>query len=85
MIKIKKKSKIATLICKTTLQRNLAVAEVDFSFNRSLISWFPVSAPSIRILTNGVNSPGDNNQVSILYGMEMTKTILCLTIFVFGI
>ena len=42
------------------------------------------SSYSIRILTNGVNSPGDNNQVSVLYGMEMTKTVLCLTIFLSG-
>ena len=35
-----------------------------------------------------VNSPDNKNQVTILYGLEMTKPvhvrILCLTIFVFG-
>ena len=48
MIK-EKKSKISTLTCKTTLQRILAVAGVDCSFNRSLNSWLPVSGPSIRM------------------------------------
>ena len=32
------------MTCKTTLQRIVAVAEVNFSFNRSLKRWFPVSS-----------------------------------------
>ena len=39
---------------------------------------------SYKKVNECVNSPENNNQISILYGQEMTKTVLRLTVFDFG-
>ena len=39
---------------------------------------------SYKEVNECVNSPENNNQISISYGQEMTKTVLRLTIFDFG-
>ena len=44
----------------------------------------PYQSKFISYINECVNSPDNNNQVTILYGLEMTKTVLFLTIFVFG-
>ena len=44
----------------------------------------PYQSKFISYINECVNSADNNNQVTILYGLEMTKTVLCLTILVFG-
>ena len=41
---------------------------------------FPVSK-FISYINECVNSPDNNNQVSILYGLEMTKKLYCVWLF----
>ena len=76
---------VATINCKTTLQRIVAFAEVDLSFNGSLKSCgrrlrfgllLCSAISAIRIKPLRLSNPDDNSQVSILYQLEMTKTVL---------